>query len=102
MIRKSPDPDYTRFSRYSHEEIVACLDKWYTIAEELEKIYPHIPDRSPWWEKIYELEEVSFVDDRHHCGARHGGSQEKYPIRKWEKLIKQHERLLKQLREEGY
>ena len=96
---KYPREDCPLFSQYTREEICACLDKWYAIEEQLEAIYPHIPDSSPFWKKINALEEVHFYDIRVSRGV---GSQEMYPVRKWEKLIKQHERLLGMLHKEGY
>lgn len=85
-----PDPRLTALSRYSHEEICTTLDQWRKTEARFNAVIASLPDDSPLWEEINWLEPVSWWDGQ----RRSAGSTEDYPVRKWQKLIRQHEQMI--------
>jgi len=93
-----PSPRLTATSRYSHEEICNALDRWADVERKFNEAinavdYAALPqdilDKLTW------LEPVSCPMD----GTWHrAGNAERYPVKKWNKLISQHEKLTARLR----
>jgi len=86
-----PDPRLTALSRYSHQEICATIDQWHETEARFNALIQQLPDNFPLWDEINWLEPVSW---REIGNQRHSaGSAEDYPVRKWQVLIRKHNRL---------
>lgn len=88
-----PDERLAAFSKYSYAEICATLDQWAKTEKRFDAVinavdYATLPqdilDEITW------LEPVSCPTD----GTWHrSGNAEMFPVKKWNKLIKKHEKL---------
>lgn len=92
-----PDPRLTALSKYSHQEICNTIDRWVEVEKRLNELYELIPSNSPLWEEINDLglEPIrwrNIGDQRHRAG-----STEDYPVKKWQKLIRQHNHLVSRI-----
>lgn len=88
-----PDERLTDTSKYSHAEICETLDRWYDAEAKYNAALNALPESVacslPW------LEPVVCPSD----GVWHrAGNAEMFPVQKWRKLIKQHERLTSRIR----
>jgi hypothetical protein len=94
-----PDKELAATSRYGYEEICATLDQWNEAQARFEAVLNDLPDYyalpADIQKEIDWLEPVSVPVD----GTWHrAGNTERFPVLKWRKIIKQHDKLASRIK----
>jgi len=93
-----PDEKLTHTSKYSYAEICAALDQWEQVETRYNAVLAELPDYSALSAELQDeitwLEPIVCPMD----GAWHrSGNAEMFPVKKWNKLIAQHKRLVSRI-----
>lgn len=93
-----PDEKLTALSKYSHAEICTTLDQWHEVEGQFNAAINAVVDYyalpTDLLKAIDDLEPIVCPMD----GMwRRAGNTERFPVKKWQKLIRQHKQLVSQI-----